>query len=363
MPIKVAVVDDSATVRKVLSEILSTHQDIEIIFSAANPVFAFRKMEKQWPDVIVSDIEMPEMDGIEFLKKVMEQRPTPFIICSTQAENLASRGVDALYLGALELIQKPQVGLSNFLNDQAQAFIDAVVAAGGANLSHIKADVSKLSVKPKSVRSAEVVTPTPAMPKASGRYSKKLIVIGSSTGGTIVLEELLSAMKGGNVPPIVIVQHMPEKFTKSFAFRLNQLSDLNVMEAVDGQILESDSVYIARGGKHLELKQSGNTLVARVTEGAPVSRHKPSVNVLFRSASKILQVDMLGIILTGMGDDGAQGLLLLKNAGARTIAQDKSSSAVWGMPKVAWQLGAAQAVLDVNGIIEWMSDFSMVRRF
>ncbi|WP_367241207.1 chemotaxis response regulator protein-glutamate methylesterase [Colwellia sp.] len=364
MTIKVMIVDDSAVVRQVISQILNDSTDIEVYAVANDPIFAYSKMQKQWPEVIVLDIEMPRMDGISFLKKIMAERPTPVVICSSLAEKGAELSLNALAAGAVDIITKPQMGLKNFLEEAAAQIKSVVRAAAKARLQ--KPLVSRIitntqlsspeinNIETKSIIESVLSSSTSAAETdlvSMTHTTDRVIAIGSSTGGTIALEKILTALPA-TCPGIVVVQHMPEKFTKAFADRLNSLCELEVLEACSGDRIIPGRALIAPGGKHLQVKRSGAQYIAIVSEGPAVNRHCPSVDVLFKSLANSAKQNATGIILTGMGNDGAQGLLTMKNVGSKTMAQNESSSVVFGMPKEAIKLGAAQMIVDLSEIAE-----------
>ncbi|WP_428240293.1 protein-glutamate methylesterase/protein-glutamine glutaminase [Gynuella sp.] len=341
--IKVMVVDDSAVVRQVLQEMLNKDPAIEVIGAAADPIFAMNRMNKQWPDVIVLDVEMPRMDGITFLKKLMSERPTPVVICSTLTEKGAETTMQAMSAGAVSIITKPKVGLKNFLSDAADNIISAVKGAARANMANMRTTALKVEKK----LSADAVIPGNA--RAMTKTTDKVIAIGTSTGGTQALEAVLTALPP-NIPGIVIVQHMPEKFTRSFAERIDSLSDISVKEAENNDRVIPGRALIAPGGKHMLLKRNGAQYYVEVMNGPLVNRHRPSVDVLFRSVARYAGKNAVGFILTGMGDDGARGLLEMKNAGAETFAQDEKSCVVFGMPKEAIALNAASRVVSLGSV-------------
>ncbi|NQZ26503.1 MAG: chemotaxis response regulator protein-glutamate methylesterase [Colwellia sp.] len=358
------IVDDSAVVRQVISQILNDSTDIEVYAVANDPIFAYSKMQKQWPEVIVLDIEMPRMDGISFLKKIMAERPTPVVICSSLAEKGAELSLNALAAGAVDIITKPQMGLKNFLEEAAAQIKSVVRAAAKARLQ--KPLVSRIitntqlsspeinNIETKSIIESVLSSSTSAAETdlvSMTHTTDRVIAIGSSTGGTIALEKILTALPA-TCPGIVVVQHMPEKFTKAFADRLNSLCELEVLEACSGDRIIPGRALIAPGGKHLQVKRSGAQYIAIVSEGPAVNRHCPSVDVLFKSLANSAKQNATGIILTGMGNDGAQGLLTMKNVGSKTMAQNESSSVVFGMPKEAIKLGAAQMIVDLSEIAE-----------
>ncbi|WP_156521199.1 protein-glutamate methylesterase/protein-glutamine glutaminase [Halothiobacillus diazotrophicus] len=342
--IKVLIVDDSAVVRQVLSTTLAQDAAIEVIDVAADPLFAMQKMAKQWPDVIVLDIEMPRMDGITFLRKIMTERPTPVVICSTLTEKGAETTMQALSAGAVGIVAKPKVGLKQYLQDASDDLASAVKAAARANPKRLKPVHSPIVSAPKLTADA-VLAPGPAMMQTTDF----VVAIGTSTGGTQALEVVLTALPR-TCPGIVVVQHMPEKFTEAFAKRLNGLCQMDVAEARHGDRVLPGRVLIAPGGRHMLLKRSGAQYHVEIVDGPPVSRHRPSVDVLFRSVAKFAGKNALGIIMTGMGDDGARGLKEMHDAQARTLAQDEDSCVVYGMPKEAVKLGAVDRVLPLNDI-------------
>ncbi|SDH34540.1 two-component system, chemotaxis family, response regulator CheB [Pseudomonas flavescens] len=332
-PIKVFIVDDSALVRQVLSTCLGNHPGIEVIGQAADPLFALEKMKRQWPDVLLLDVEMPRMDGITFLKKIMAERPTPCIICSSLTEAGAPLTLEALAAGAVGVFTKARLGLKENLQQLSGDLIRQIEQA------------SRSRPRALPVRAVETApaSPRPSIAAEPMRFSTtdRVIALGTSTGGTQALEVLLSRLPV-DCPGIVVVQHMPEKFTAAFAQRLNGLCRIEVREARHMDRILPGLALIAPGGRHLQVKRSGAQYVVEVLDGPPVNRHKPSVDVLFRSVARHVGQNALGVIMTGMGDDGARGLLTMREAGACTIAQDEASCVVFGMPKEALKLGAAQ---------------------
>lgn len=343
--IKVLIVDDSAVVRQVLTAVLQRDPAIEVIGAASDPVFAMERMRAQWPDVIVLDVEMPRMDGITFLKKIMAERPTPVVICSTLTDKGAETTMQALAAGATSILPKPKMGLKRFLQDSAEDLVSAVKAAAQANVRRLVPVASAPRIAPKL--SADAILP--ASVQAMAETTDRVIAIGTSTGGTQALEMVLTALPRV-CPGIVIVQHMPEKFTEAFANRLNGLCKIEVREAKAGDRVMPGRALIAPGGRHMLLKRSGAQYHVDVVDGPLVSRHRPSVDVLFRSVAKCAGRNALGIIMTGMGDDGARGLKELHDMGARTLAQDEASCVVYGMPKEAVKLGAVDRVLPLGEI-------------
>jgi two-component system chemotaxis response regulator CheB len=340
--IKVLIVDDSASVRQTLASILSEDPNIEVMAPASDPFVAADRIRAQVPDVMILDVEMPRMDGITFLHKIMSQRPIPVIICSTLTEAGSPTLLEAIDAGAIEVIAKPRVDTKQFLIESGVRVRDTVWAAASAKVSRASPRTSKVEAK----LTADAMMPPPTS-RAMTVTTEKIVCIGASTGGTESLREILEALPG-DCPGIVIVQHMPEHFTAAFAQRLNRLCAMDVKEAADGDSVVPGRVLIAPGNRHTLLQRSGARYHVAVKDGPLVSRHRPSVDVLFRSAAQYAGANAVGIIMTGMGDDGAKGLLEMKNAGARTVAQDEDSCIVFGMPKEAIALGAAEKVVALS---------------
>ncbi|MDP3438689.1 MAG: chemotaxis response regulator protein-glutamate methylesterase [Azonexus sp.] len=356
-PIKVMIIDDSALVRQVVSQALAKEPGIEVIATASDPIFAIEKLRVQWPDVIVLDIEMPRMDGISFLRKVMTERPTPVIICSSLAENGAQATFDAMAAGAISIITKPKAGLKSFLEDASNDIVQAIRTAARANLRALpRGGVAATPNLHRPKLSADHVI-TSGGPTAMARTTDQLIAIGTSTGGTQALEAILTRLPATCLG-IVIVQHMPEKFTAMFAERLNTLCEIEVREGRNGDRIMPGRALIAPGGKHMMLKRSGAQYLVEVVDGPLVNRHKPSVDVLFRSVAKFAGANALGIIMTGMGDDGARGLKEMHDAGSETIAQDEASCVVFGMPKEAIKLGGVDQILPLSRIPDAMLTYT-----
>jgi two-component system chemotaxis response regulator CheB len=339
--IHVLVVDDSAVVRQVMQSVLGTDRNIKVSV-AADPIIAFGKIAKEKPDVVVTDLEMPRMDGLTFLKKVMAEMPMPVVVCSGLAGKGTELAMNALTLGAVEVITKPKLGVRDFLHESAVMLIDAVWSAAHAKVRQRL----PLPVTPR--QTADAVLRMDTTPKIR-ITTDKVIAIGASTGGTEALSEVLGAMSP-ECPGIVVVQHMPELFTRAFAERLNKECTIEVKEAANGDRVRNGCALIAPGNHHMLVHRSGAHYAVEVTEGPLVSRHRPSVDVLFRSVAKSVGQNAVGVIMTGMGDDGARGLLEMLTAGARTIAQDESTCVVFGMPKEAIDLGAAESVLPLHRI-------------
>lgn len=346
--IKVFIVDDSAVVRQVLTALLSSIAGITVIGAAPDPLFALKRMETDWPDVIVLDIEMPRMDGITFLKKLMQEHPTPVVICSTLTAKGAEVTMQAMSAGAVDIITKPTVNLKGFLQDSKTLLADAIKGASHAKVGRMSADSPKKSImesQPKLNADAIIA------PHASSIHetTDRVVSIGTSTGGTQALEYVLTRLPR-SVPGIIIVQHMPEAFTAAFAKRLDSLCQVTVKEAEQNDRVIPGLVLIAPGGKHMLLRRSGAQYRVEIKDGPLVSRHRPSVDVLFRSTAQAAGQNALGIIMTGMGDDGARGMKELHDTGALTVAQDENSCVVYGMPKEAVKHGGTDGELPLSAI-------------
>lgn len=346
--ISVLLVDDSAVVRQVLLAILNDTPDIHVMGAASDPIFAMDKLAKEWPDVIVLDVEMPRMDGITFLKKIMSERPTPVVICSSLTQKGAETSLQAMSAGAVEVITKPTTGLKNFLLESAAELVAAIRAAANANVRNLGKRHAAPVLTPATRLSADAVLPA-AQGQAMAQTTERIVAIGTSTGGTQALEAVLTALPRV-CPGMVIVQHMPEKFTASFAERLNGLSRIEVREARNNDRILPGLALIAPGGKHMMVTRSGAFYHVQIIDGPLVNRHRPSVDVLFRSVARFAGKNATGIIMTGMGDDGARGLKEMLDAGASTVAQDEASCVVFGMPKEAIKLNAAQRILPLHDI-------------
>ena len=348
MAIRVLVVDDSAVVRSVLSRTLDKEIDIKVVGCAPDPYVAREMILEHEPDVMLLDVEMPRMDGITFLSKIMAHRPMPVIIVSSLTERGSELGVEALRIGAVDVMCKP--GAAYTIGELGPELVERVRAAARAH------------IRPRTVVAGEA--PRAMLKTALLKTTNQVLAIGASTGGTVAIEDVLTGLPA-NTPGIVIVQHMPEHFTKSFAERLNGLCAMTVSEAKAGDSVVTGVALIAPGGKHLLLKRDGARYLVDVRDGPPVNRHRPSVDVLFRSVATTAGRNAVGVILTGMGGDGAQGMLEMKQAGARTIAQDEDSCVVFGMPKVAIQLGGVDEVLPLRNIAgrvcEMLSDERQLR--
>jgi two-component system chemotaxis response regulator CheB len=342
--IKVLVVDDSAVVRQVMTGLLGEAPGIEVIAACADPVLAQERMRQQWPDVIVLDVEMPRMDGITFLRKLMSQRPIPVVMCSSLTEAGSETLMQALEAGAVDIILKPRIGAADHLAESGDRIRDVVKAAARARVGARRPTARTLD--PGTKLTADAMLPPPSG-AAMARTTEMVACLGASTGGTEALREVLQALPA-NAPGIVIVQHMPAGFTAAFSKRLNSLCEVEVKEAQHGDPVLRGHVLIAPGDKHMLLDRQGARYQVAIKDGPPVSRHRPSVDVLFRSAARAAGRNAMGVIMTGMGDDGARGLLEMKEAGAVTVAQDEASSIVFGMPKEAIKRGAAAQVLALH---------------
>lgn len=342
-PVQVLIVDDSAVVRNTLSDILNADPRLTVIATAQDPFIAAERMRRQVPDVITLDLEMPRMDGLTFLEKIMSQHPVPVVICSSLTEKGSLSALKAMELGAVEVIAKPRVGTRAFLEESKVRICDAVCAAARAKVNRI---VPLRRIEPKLTADAVLAKPGS---RAMVRTTEKVIAVGASTGGTEALRLFLQMLPADS-PGLVIVQHMPENFTRAFAERLNATCPMTIKEAENDDTVMRGRALIAPGNRHVLLKRSGARYYVEVKEGPLVSRHRPSVDVLFRSTARYAGANAVGVLMTGMGDDGAQGLLEMKEAGAFTIAQDEATCVVFGMPKEAIKKGAVEKVVPLEQI-------------
>ena len=341
--IKVIVVDDSALVRSLLTEIINRQPDMACIGAASDPLVAREMIRELNPDVITLDVEMPRMDGLEFLSRLMRLRPMPVVMVSTLTEQGAEITLRALEMGAVDFVAKPRIGVSSGLNELAGDIVDKIRVAAKAHVKRLaSAPAPATNATPGQAQEA----PRVALPRLS---TEKIICIGSSTGGTEAIREVLVPLPA-DAPAIVITQHMPPGFTTSFANRLNSLCRIRVAEARDGERILPGHAYIAPGGRHLRIDRSGSNYVAVVEDTEPVNRHRPSVEVLFKSAARVLGPNALGIMLTGMGADGASAMREMKDAGSYNYVQDEATCVVFGMPRMAIQHGAAHEVLPLSQI-------------
>jgi two-component system chemotaxis response regulator CheB len=358
-PIRVLIIDDSAVVRKLLTEILNSDPDIEVVGVAMDPHIARQKIKDLDPDVLTLDVEMPKMDGLSFLRQLMRLRPMPVVMISSLTEEGAEITLEALALGAVDFISKPRADVANLLQDYTEEIIKKIknaaavkvharvskpVATGMAKREQQSAEEAAMDSK----YSATVILQRPANIKVM-KTTDKIIAIGASTGGTEAIKDVLAQMPA-DAPAILVTQHIPPVFSSAFAQRMNRCSSMIVVEASDGQQVMPGHVYIAPGDQHLLLMRDGARYRCSLSDGPPVNRHRPSVDVLFRSVTQAAGKNAIGIILTGMGADGARGLGEMREAGAITIAQDEKSSVVWGMPGEAVKLGAAQKIIPLDEI-------------
>jgi two-component system chemotaxis response regulator CheB len=351
--IRVLIVDDSASVRTTLSDIISADPELEVMATAADPYVAVERIRHEVPDVIFLDIELPRMDGLTFLRKLMSQRPIPVVICSSLAQSGSDTLMQALEAGAVDVVTKPRVDTAHFLQESAMRICDAAKAAAQAKLKGLrKAPPARMAVEAKLTADAVIPDLSAARKAAllaSMPRTAPIVAIGASTGGTEALRQVLEELPE-DAPGIVIVQHMPERFTYAFARRLDGTCRIAVKEAEDGDLVIPGRALIAPGNQHMALRRTGTRYTVEIIEGPHVSRHRPSVDVLFRTVAHHAGRNAMGTILTGMGDDGARGLLEMKQAGAFTVAQDEETSVVFGMPKEAIQRGAVDKVLPLGRI-------------
>jgi len=352
-PVNVLIVDDSAVVRQVLTAVLEQDPGICVIGSVPDPIYAMQRMNQNWPDVVVLDVEMPRMDGITFLKELMAVRPTPVVICSTLTERGAQTTLEALSAGAVAIVTKPKSGLRQFLESDGSDIARTVRGAASGNMRRMAAVTNAMQALPRQV-SREPPADAAAAQSAGARKAmsvttERIVAVGTSTGGTQALELVLSSMPR-IAPGIVVVQHMPEKFTAAFAARLDTMCEASVVEASDGDRVLPGQVLIAPGGRHMSVQRDGAQYRVHVADGPPVNRHKPSVDVLFRSVAECAGRNAMGVIMTGMGDDGARGLKQMRDAGAHTVGQDEATCVVYGMPGEAKKEGAVEIESPLQAI-------------
>jgi two-component system chemotaxis response regulator CheB len=343
--IKVLVVDDSALIRHLLTEILSSDPGIEVVGVASDPFIAREKIKRLSPDVITLDVEMPRMDGLQFLRNIMRLRPMPVVMVSSLTQAGAAVTLEALELGAVDFVAKPEVDVAEGIKAYADDLIEKVRAASVANVSRLANEVEHKKVASKKAKITALNFGT----------TDKILAIGASTGGTEAIREVLQGLPA-DTPGTVIVQHIPGMFSSAFAKRMDGCSEMTVFEAEDGMRVLHGHVYIAPGGKHLRLRRDGARYYCVVDETEPVNRHRPSADVLFESVAREMGKNAMCVLLTGMGKDGAAGMLAMREAGALTLAQDEASSVVWGMPGAAYQLGAVQELLPLRKIAPRLSE-------
>lgn len=348
---KVFIVDDSAVVRTTLSALLQNEKDIEPAGTAADPLLAEGKFSRQgWPDVIILDIEMPRMDGLTFLKKIMKEHPTPVIICSSVAQQGSRNALEALALGAVEVIPKPEAAFGNFINESREWMLHAIRAAAASGRKKTSVPV-QLPIRDGKSGRADADAMLPLKPNLSHAAAHDIVAVGASTGGVQVLEKILTALPEKS-PPILIAQHMPPGFTRTLAERLDRICAVTIKEAADGDRLLAGRVLIAPGDYHMTIRRLGNSYAVVIKDGPKVNQHRPSIDVLFRSCANEAGANALGFLLTGMGDDGAKGLLEMRERGARTYSQDEASCIVYGMPQAAVLLGASTAEVSPEEVAQ-----------
>ena len=353
--IRVLVIDDSALIRKILTEVLSSSPDIEVVGAAADPLIAREMIKQLNPDVLTLDIEMPHMDGITFLSNLMRLRPTPVVMISTLTEHGAEATLNALALGAVDFIAKPKVDVVNTLNEYAEEIISKVKVAAQAKVGNIQSR----AVKPKSPvasipetsekHSVDVILKAAPTVKTHISPTNKIIALGASTGGT---EAIKAVVKGfpADTPPILITQHLPAAFSESFVRHIDLATEMSACIPKHGQTIESGNIYLSPGDMHMLVIREGGKYIIHLSDGLPVNRHKPAVDVLFRSVSQCAGANAIGVLLTGMGADGAMGMKEMHDAGAKTVIQDEQSSVVWGMPGAAFKLGCADYVVSLEEV-------------
>ncbi len=353
--IKVFVIDDSALVRQTFIRMFENDNLIKIIDVAPNPIFAEKKMEKNWPDVIILDIEMPLMDGLTFLKQIMQTRPTPTVICSSVVQKNSQSAIEALEIGAVDIITKPQIDIKSFFDESKENIAQIIKSASIARINKINTKItpkeSKISNFISNIEDKLTSDVILAKKKTHHHLTDKIIAIGASTGGVVALEVLLKDLPKTTYGTVV-VQHMPKGFTNSFAQRLNSVCQMEIREAKNGDKIERGLVLICPGDLHMLVKYKSDGYYVEIKDGPRVSRHKPSVDVLFRSVANEAGSNAIAVILTGMGDDGAKGIKEIKETGGKTIAQDEATCVVFGMPKEAIKLGGIDLILPLEKIFE-----------
>lgn len=345
---RVLIIDDSALIRQVLTDVLQSDPGLEVVGSAPDPFVARERIKQLNPDVLTLDVEMPRMDGLTFLRNLMRLRPMPVVMVSSLTEKGADITLQALELGAIDYVSKPKIDVAHTLKDYSDELIAKVKMAAGARVQPLTTSAGKSLGEATPKLTADAILGKSTGPRHF-RTTDRLIALGASTGGTEAIKEVLARMPA-DAPGMVITQHIPEAFSGPFAKRMNSISAMTVCEAQDGEYIVPGHVYIAPGNQHLLVVRDGARFMCRLNDGPPVNRHRPAVDVMFRSVAQNLGPNAFGVLLTGMGDDGAKGLLEMRQAGARTIAQDEKTSVVWGMPGQAVKLGAAEDVLPLHKI-------------
>jgi two-component system chemotaxis response regulator CheB len=343
--VRVLIVDDSALVRQMLTDFLRRDPAIEVVGSAGDAHIARQKIKQLNPDVITLDVEMPKMDGLTFLRNLMRLRPMPVVMVSSLTDRGADVTLDALAIGAVDFLAKPKLDIAATLGDYAGELIEKIKVAAGASVRALESAHMPVPTVPPRLSADAILQPQPAARPL--RTTERIVAIGASTGGTEAIKQVLTGLPADS-PGVVIAQHIPKAFSGPFAKRMNQCCALTVYEAEDGQQIMPGHAYVAPGDRHLLVARDGSRYVCRLDDGAPVNRHKPSVDVLFRSVAQNVGRNAIGMLLTGMGRDGARGLLEMRDAGSPTLAQDESTSVVWGMPGEAVALGAARQVLPLQ---------------
>lgn len=349
--IRVLVVDDSASVRMALAAVIAGDPDLEVMATASDPYIAAERIRAEIPDVILLDIELPRMDGLTFLRRIMAQRPIPVVICSSLTAEGSGKMMEALEAGAVDVVTKPRMDGAQMIQESRMQICQALKAAAHARGRGAARRPAAPPITVEAKLTADAVIPplSPRRLAAALPATERIVCIGASTGGTEALREILEALPA-DCPPIVIVQHMPEHFTAAFARRLNQCCAMEVKEAADGDAVQTGRVLVAPGNRHMALQRTARSYAVRILDGPPVSRHRPLVDVLFRSAAQAAGANASGFLLTGMGDDGASGLLEMRQAGSFTAAQDEESSVVFGIPREAIEKGAAARVLPLSRV-------------
>lgn len=345
--IKVLIIDDSALIRQLLTKIFSDSDEIEVVGTAADPIIARDKIKKLNPDVLTLDVEMPKMDGLTFLSNLMRLRPMPVVMISTLTEKGAEVTLEALRIGAVDFVAKPKTDVSNSLAEYAQTIVEKVKAAAQAK-DYLKHSSGRVGASPAEVAAKPAATATT---HKHFKTTDKIVAVGSSTGGTEAFKEVIRRLPR-DFPAIVLSQHLPVSFSLSFAKHVDDVTEMHAMVATDGQPILPGHIYIAPGDKHLTVTRDGARYVCSLEDGPPVNRHKPSVDVMFRSIAKNVGCNAIGVMLTGMGADGALGMKEMLESGSTNIVQDQATSVVWGMPGEAYKVGAAHFVLPIDKIAE-----------